>query len=89
MSKKLIIIGKDDCIFCTNAKHLSAARKIDYTYLNCPNDISKIEAFKMAGQEFSTFPAIFIVNEEDGSKDWVGGFSEYRLKANKIKSEIS
>ena len=89
MTKKLIIIGKENCSYCTNAKNLSAARKIEYTYLDCPKDLSLPEAFKMAGQEFSTFPAIFMVDEDNNTKNWIGGFTEYRAKANHIKNELS
>tara|TARA_B100002019_G_scaffold280800_1_gene284133 strand:- start:232 stop:483 length:252 start_codon:yes stop_codon:yes gene_type:complete len=83
MTKKVTIIGKDDCSFCKNAVLLSEARKIPYEYLNVPNDLSLDEAFKMAEEMFTTFPFIFIT-DENGNKKKIGGFSEYRKEASSI-----
>ena len=83
MSKKLVIIGKDDCSFCKNAVNMSNARKLDFEYLNVPNDLSLEEAYKKSEKFFTTFPMIYI--EENGKMiEQIGGFTELRKSINKL-----
>ena len=84
MSKKIVIIGKDECMFCKNAVLLCTARKLPFEYINVPDDISLTEAFKLAKTTFQTFPYIFVDNG-DGTQDGIGGFSELRTKASGLK----
>ena len=77
--KKLIIIGKDDCQFCKSAVELSTVRKIPFEYFNVPKDLSLDEAYKKSEKIFSTFPMIYI-EENDEVKEHIGGFTELRQK---------
>ncbi len=82
MSKKIVIIGKDNCTFCKSAVQLSQARKVNFEYKNVPNDLELAQAYQEAGEAFMTFPFIMLVDGEEKTK--IGGFQEYRQKINQL-----
>lgn len=82
MTKKVIIIGKEHCPYCTSAVSLSKARKVNFEYKKVPEDLELSEAYKLAGEAFTTFPFIFV--QEGDNKTKIGGFNEYRIAINSI-----
>lgn len=81
--KKYLIIGKDDCPFCDNAVSLADARKLNYEYLKLNEDITEEEAFRRTGRTIHSVPHIQFENE--GVKEFVGGFTEFIKFVNKNK----
>lgn len=67
------IYGKDNCIYCENAKRLCATIKMEYTYYNISENIHlKEQLITRLGVTPRSVPQIFV----DGNA--VGGFTEFK-----------
>ena len=67
----VLIIGKEDSSICETAIDFSKENNISFEYKRVPEDISKENAFILAGGMFEEYPAVIINGQ------YVGSFSEY------------
>jgi len=75
----ILIIGKEDCDRCDNAKSFLTAKKTPYVYKSMPTEITVEDAYKVAGTMFRELPAVIV------NGIYIGGFSALQKIINSKK----
>ena len=74
------IYGKPNCQYCTRAKDTLISKGIHFVYLTLDEDFTVPELIELViektGVRPSTFPQIFVRDEEETDTMHVGGFTE-------------
>lgn len=74
------IYGKPNCPYCTRAKDALISKGIHFVYLTLDEDFTVPELIELViektGVRPSTFPQIFVRDEEETDTMHVGGFTE-------------
>jgi len=74
------IYGKPNCPYCTRAKDTLISKGIHFVYLTLDEDFTVPELIELViektGVRPSTFPQIFVRDEEETDTMHVGGFTE-------------
>jgi len=70
-----VVVGTDQCEFCTKAKHLLREKRVGFTAYSLSSSSSKwlLTLIKQAGM--TTVPQIW-----DNNGDYIGGYTELKEK---------
>lgn len=74
--KQVVIVGKENCTFCTQAIQVCRQRGIQFAYKKIHEDITLEQVEVIAGGKVSSVPQIYI--SEDGLNTYIGGFTDFR-----------
>lgn len=80
---EFLVYGKPNCPYCEQAKDLLIAKGVDFVYYSLDQDFTVPDLIEMViektGVRPSTFPQIFVRDDEDADTAHVGGFTELRV----------
>lgn len=79
---EFLVYGKPNCPYCEQAKSLLTAKGVDYVYYSLDQDFTVPDLIDLViaktGVRPSTFPQIFVRDDEDADTTHVGGFTDLR-----------